>query len=226
MSCDEFPFNQALEGGKANGAVTAGVPTQEQNYQSGLQSAVAALYRTQGDNRSIWSRPRNIKRPNPGMCHEYIIKLVDARPVGTSLTAIGTLFSGGAFIGDNDASHTITIEDSRAKPPPIPLAAYDYPNDAIALKPPGTYKPWNCSPCNQGAPLVPFQEFNNDTISTPTTAPAFEAAAAPSACTKTTTRPTSTPTPTSDAATNAAEAAAAAAAAQAGLSCSCFVDEA
>ncbi|KAJ3505721.1 hypothetical protein NLJ89_g7272 [Agrocybe chaxingu] len=80
VSCDEFPFNQALEGGRANGAVTAGVPTQEQNYQSGLQSAVAALYRVKGDNRSIWSRPRNVKRPYPGMCHQYIIKLVNTRP--------------------------------------------------------------------------------------------------------------------------------------------------
>ena len=39
VSCDEFPFNSALEGGPGNARVMA-VPTREQQYQGSLQSSM------------------------------------------------------------------------------------------------------------------------------------------------------------------------------------------
>lgn len=218
VSCDEFPMNSVLEGGRNNGAIVTGVPEREQQYQGTLHSALSKLLRIQNDARSQWSKPRNVKGTYPGQCHKFILQLVDARPAGTSVTAVGTLFTGGAFMNTKDAQHTETLEDSRAGPPALPhLTPYDYPADAIALKPTGSYKPFDCRPCTIGsvnpAAQAALDVFNNVTR-TGVSALQIEAAAA--SCTKTT-RPTSTPTPTSDAASNAAEAAVAAAAARAAL---------
>ncbi|KAJ6523508.1 hypothetical protein DFH09DRAFT_1420602 [Mycena vulgaris] len=216
ISCDEFPMNSVLEGGKANGAIVNAVPEREQQFQGSLHTAVSKLLRLENDARSQWSKPRNVKQTYAGQCHKFTLKLVDARPVGASPLAIGTLFTGGAFMYNNAAQHTETLIDSRAgPPPPARLTPYNYPADAIALKPTGSYKAFDCRPCTIGAVPAAAQAalnaFNNVTRVVD-----LQVEAAAASCTKTN-KPTSTPTPTSDAASNAAEAAVAAAAAQAAL---------
>lgn len=207
-------MNSVLEGGAANGALVTGVPEREQQFQGSLHTAVSKLLRLENNARSQWSKPRNIARTYPGQCHKFTLQLVDTRPVGTAVDAIGTLFTGGAFMYNQPAQHTETLVDSRAGPPPLPhLTPYNYPNDAIALRPTGSYTPFDCRPCTIGsvptAAEVALEAFNNATRVADLQPDAV------STCTKST--PTSTPTPTEDAGTNSAAAAAAVAAAQAGM---------
>ncbi|KAJ7053175.1 hypothetical protein C8F01DRAFT_1330405 [Mycena amicta] len=226
VSCDEFPFNAALEGGKENGAVVKAVPQREQGYQSTLQTAVSKLLLAKNDARSKWSSTSGRGSKYPGNCHQYTLSLVDIRPLGTLPTAVGTLDPGGAFIQNKDDGEILIVTRGSARPPPLPRAPYDYPSDAIALRPTKSYRNFDCRPCTIGSvddpvpravAAIDARSHANSTTSTRNweadVNPQIRAA---TTCTKTTA--TSTPSPTSDAETNAAAAAAAAAAAKAGES--------
>jgi hypothetical protein len=150
------------------------------------------------------------------MCHKFVLQLVDTvtRSPETE-KAVGTLYSGSAFVLNHGAQQTITLMDSRAEVPPAPRATpYDYPSDAAALQPTRSYTPFDCRPCTigsvNGASAALLDAFNNVTCA------AFQLdVAAAATCTKTT--PTSTPTPTADGSSHAADAATAVAVAKAGI---------
>ena len=58
VSCDEFPFNSALEGGAGNARVMA-VPTREQQYQGSLQSSITNLRRDASNGKTVWKGASN-----------------------------------------------------------------------------------------------------------------------------------------------------------------------
>ncbi|KAF7292048.1 putative chitin synthase [Mycena indigotica] len=218
VSCDEFPFKCTLEGGKANGAIVTAVPEKEQQYQGTLNTALSKLRRVPNDARTEWSRPGKLKGKWAGQCHKFTLKLVDTRPATAGPLAVGSLYSGSAWLNGQDQDHTEILEDERGRPPPLPRAPYDYPSDAIALQPTNSYNSFDCRPCTIGSVNpVPAPAAVNVTR---TTKPreVEEDVIVPRAATCTKSKPTSTPTPSSDAQTNAAEAVAAAAAAKAALS--------
>ncbi|KAJ7053166.1 hypothetical protein C8F01DRAFT_1235910 [Mycena amicta] len=226
VSCDEFPFNAALEGGKDNGAVVKAVPQREQGFQSTLQTAVSKLLLAKNDARSRWSSTSGRGSKYPGNCHRYTLKLVDIRPLGTLPTVVGTLDPGGAFIQNKDDGVILNVTRGSARPPPLPRAPYDYPSDAIALRPTASYRNFDCRPCTIGSVSNPVpravadmhaRSHANSTTSIIDWETDFgDQRRAATTCTKKTA--TSTPSPTSDAQSNAAAAAAAAAAAKAGES--------
>ena len=151
VSCDEFPFNAALEGGLANGAVVRGVPDIEQSFQSTLQTAVSALLRVQNEARSEWKKAGSLRSQWPGFCHKYSLQLIDSRPAGADLHAVGTMFTGGAWLAGANGQQNFLQEltNSRAVPPPAPLASdTPYLDTDTALQPSRSYKPFDCSPCS------------------------------------------------------------------------------
>ncbi|KAJ7048778.1 hypothetical protein C8F01DRAFT_1379508 [Mycena amicta] len=198
VSCDEFPFNAALEGGRENGAVVKAVPQREQGYQSTLQTAVSKLLKAKNEARSKWSSTSSLASKYPGNCHQYTLKLVDTRPLGTLPTAVGSLDPGGAFIQNKDDGEILIVTRGSARPPPLPRAPYDYPSDAIALRPTKSYRNFDCRPCTIGSVSNPVpravadmdaQSHANSTTSTEN----WEADQRRAATTCTKTTATSTP---------------------------------
>lgn len=147
VSCDEFPFNMALEGGSQNGAVVRGVPAVEQAYQATLNSAVTWLLTKQNDATTQWKLPKKLASQHPGMCHKFVIKLVDTRPANSDPTAVGELDTGGAWLSQQNQGFVKIITDRRAVPPPPPLAApRDYLPTDTHMSPFNGYSVYDCSP--------------------------------------------------------------------------------
>ncbi|KAI0757834.1 hypothetical protein C8Q80DRAFT_1265676 [Daedaleopsis nitida] len=236
VSCDEFPFNSALEGGSGNAQVMA-VPTREQQYQGSLQSSITNLRRVATDGTSVWKGASN------RMCHSYRIQLVNTPEAGAPATAVGSLDSGSAFFSSG-VSGTRFLTDRRVENVPAPfLTDTDYPATASNLKVPSNSRVFDCRPCSIGSvpPPPPRRAVlargeQNETVRvvpkieggekpTPTTPPRMLAdfefgKRQASSCTRSTTKATSTPEATLAAGQDisaAQDAAAAAAAAAVGV---------
>lgn len=230
VSCDEFPFNTALEGGIVNGAVVKGVPEIEQSFQSSLQNSVSSLLRIQNDARTQWKKAGDLRSQFPGMCHKYLLVLSPTRPLTASLHAVGSLDTGGAWLAGEAQGFVKEITNSRAIPPPPPLPKdTDYLKTDVALYPSRSYRAFNCSPCAK-KPSTPdvalaAASLRNASMNAveaglpPTvTSPPVEKRQEKPTCTKTMTseRPTDTEGAQMDSEVEAAAAAAAAATAAAG----------
>ncbi|TBU25013.1 hypothetical protein BD311DRAFT_670462 [Dichomitus squalens] len=147
VSCDEFPFNSALEGGAGN-AVVAGVPTREQQYQATLQSSITHLLRVAKDKRTVWHGATG------KMCHRYQLVLLNGPESGAPANAVGSLDGGSAFFANNkkvtNNKRFLTNRLALAGvPTPSPPA--DYPPTAGALYIMRNGKTYDCRPCTIGS---------------------------------------------------------------------------
>ncbi|KAF8889349.1 hypothetical protein BD779DRAFT_1671902 [Infundibulicybe gibba] len=190
ISCDEFPFNSALEGGAGNAIVMASQPASN-----------------------------NIKDPfRLGFQNCCVSKETERVPATAPLKAVGELARGAAFFAKKtDTAPSVFITDSRASAAPVPYPAdVAYPSSATALKVPNG-STYNCAPqCNNNQ--VP-RAIEDPAVAPTRTSPPLDirAAAASPSCTRTQTKPTTTPEATAAAQADLSSAAAHAAAAAAAL---------
>ncbi|KAJ5650264.1 uncharacterized protein N7484_003987 [Penicillium longicatenatum] len=89
MSCDEFPFNSAAEGG--TGASTSCTPWEQQQYQSSITSMIPILHDRTNNNLPWSTEPWTGQLPR-----QYTVNLFDStsNPTGTFLGTYGGYLAG------------------------------------------------------------------------------------------------------------------------------------
>ncbi|KAI0641666.1 hypothetical protein C8Q79DRAFT_1077354 [Trametes meyenii] len=150
ISCDEFPFNMVLEGGRGNAHVMA-VPSIEQAFQATLNSMLTNLLRVENVGSTVW-KGQNGRRKR---CHRFALKLLDQPEQNAPVTAVGSVERGSAFWANEDIPSLRFVTDSRVLtylPATFPVDTA-YPPDASALTVMGTpLKPYDCQPCALNPP--------------------------------------------------------------------------
>ncbi|KAI0750084.1 hypothetical protein C8Q80DRAFT_1120148 [Daedaleopsis nitida] len=162
VSCDEFPFNSVLEGGRRNAHVMA-VPTREQQFQGPLLSSITNLRRVASDANSRWRNGRT--------CHRYKLKLLDQPENGASAKAVGSLDPGAAFwtTGTHERRF-ITHRLADEVPTPFATDTDSLPRRAASSNPPPPRRDTDTSSGRARAPELALKAENEE-MPTPTKPP-------------------------------------------------------